>query len=97
MCSSDLVESLKELQELRKEVDRRKSEMRKELRLLREVLGKTAGEAAEPYQSDRATGALKAKELAAELRLLREELEAGGGATERPRGASGRRACEERG
>lgn len=79
------VESLKELQELRKEVDRRKSAMRKELRLLREVLGESAAEAAEPYRSDRATGALKAKELAAELRLLREELEAVRGAIELPR------------
>jgi|AP95_1055475.scaffolds.fasta_scaffold11559_2 hypothetical protein len=82
--NASTVESLKELKELRKEVDRRKSEMRRELRLLKEVLGERGVEGAEAYQSDGDTGTLKTTELAAELRLLREELEAVRGAIAQP-------------
>ena len=38
-AQDNTVEQLKELQELRKEVDRKKAELRRELRLLKDVLG----------------------------------------------------------
>ena len=66
-------EQLKELQELRKEVDRRRSEMRRELRLLEQILGET-DESSELRQYEQSIG-LTSEELAAELRVLRVELE----------------------
>lgn len=68
------VEQLKELQELRKEVDRKKAELRRELRLLRDVLG----EEPQPELMELAGGSIggmTSEELAAELRILREEID----------------------
>ena len=68
------VESLKELQELRKEVERRRSEMRQELRLLEQVLGEDE-EAERLQEYERSLHAMTTEELVAEMRMLREELE----------------------
>ena len=65
------VETLKELQELRKEVERRRNEMRRELTLLRQVLGQEVEPELEGGFG--ALGGMTPDELAAELRILREE------------------------
>ena len=67
------VEQLKELQELRVEVGRRRAEMQRELRLLKQVLGEGATD--ELAQFERSLGGMSADEISAELRMLREELE----------------------
>ena len=67
------VETLKELQELRKEVERRRNEMRRELTLLRQVLGQEVEPELEGGFG--ALGGMTPDELAAELRILREEIE----------------------
>ena len=68
------VESLKELQELRQEVERRRSEMRQELRLLEQVLGEDE-ESERLQEYERSLHAMTTEELVAEMRMLREELE----------------------
>jgi len=67
------VEQLQELQELRVEVGRRRAELQRELRLLKQVMGEGAVE--EMAQFERSLGGMSADEVAAELRMLREELE----------------------
>lgn len=68
------VEQLQELQELRNEVERRRGEMRRELRLLKQVLGED--EDIEQLGSyERSLQSMTSDELAAELRILREDLE----------------------
>ena len=67
------VETLQELQELRKEVERRRNEMRRELTLLRQVLGHEVEPELEGGFG--ALGGMTPDELAAELRILREEIE----------------------
>lgn len=67
------VETLKELQELRKEVERRRNEMRRELQLLRQVLGQDVEPGLEGGFTS--TGGMTPDEFAAELRILREEIE----------------------
>lgn len=66
-------EQLRDLQELRQEVDRRRSELRRELTLLKEVLG----EEPDPGLISLAGGTLgmTPDELSAELRILREDLD----------------------
>ena len=68
------VESLKDLQELRKEVERRRQEMRRELRLLSQVLGNDA-EAERLQTYEQSLHEMTAEELVAEMRILREEIE----------------------
>jgi hypothetical protein len=68
------VGQLKQLQELRQEVERKKAELRRELRLLRDVLGE------EPQDellelAGGVIGGMTGDELAAELRILREEID----------------------
>ena len=67
------VDSLQELQELRQEVERRRAELRRELRLMKQVLGED--EEPELFQLAGPDGSMTASELAAELRILREEIE----------------------
>jgi len=67
------VEQLKDLQELREEVTRRRMELRRELRLLKQVLGEAASEGAGEYETS--AGGMTGDELAAEVRMMREELE----------------------
>ena len=66
-------EKLKDLQELRQEVERRRAELRRELTVLKQVLGE------EPRQDllELAGGALgmTPEELGAEVRILREEVD----------------------
>ncbi|MEE3263854.1 MAG: alginate export family protein [Candidatus Latescibacterota bacterium] len=73
VAQDSTVETLKELQELRKEVERRRNEMRRELMLLRQVLG----EEVEPEFDGGfgSLGGMTPDELGAELRILREEIE----------------------
>jgi hypothetical protein len=68
------VESLKDLQQLRQEVERRRQEMRRELRLLSQVLGKDA-EAERLQTYEQSLHEMTAEELVAEMRILREEIE----------------------
>ena len=68
------VESLKDLQELRKEVARRRQEMRRELRLLEQVLGDDA-ESKRLQKYEQSLHEMTADELVAEMRILREEIE----------------------
>ena len=69
-AQDNTVGQLKELQELRKEVDRKKAELRRELRLLKDVLGE------EPQDElMELSGGMTPDELAAELRILREEID----------------------
>ena len=72
-AQDNTVEQLKELQELRKEVDRKKAELRRELRLLKDVLGDAPRD--ELMELAGGSGSLTAEELGAELRILREEIE----------------------
>ena len=66
------VEQLKDLQELREEVTRRRMELRRELRLLRQVLGEGVGDTVSEYEMS--VGGMTGEELAAEVRMVREEL-----------------------
>ncbi len=68
------VGQLKELQELRHEVDRKKAELRRELRLLRDVLGEEPQDELMELAGG-AIGGMTGDELAAELRILREEID----------------------
>lgn len=68
------VGQLQELQELRKEVDRKKAELRRELRLLRDVLGEEPQDELMELAGG-AIGGMTGDELAAELRILREEID----------------------
>lgn len=72
-AQDNTVEQLKELQELRKEVDRKKAELRRELRLLKDVLGDAPRD--ELMELAGGSGSMTAEELGAELRILREEIE----------------------
>ncbi len=73
IAEDSTVETLKELQELRKEVERRRNEMRRELTLLRQVLGQ---EVEPEFEGGfMSLGGMTPDELAAELRILREEIE----------------------
>lgn len=67
------VEQLKDLQELREEVTRRRMELRRELRLLKQVLGDGVDE--EHGEQAISVGGMTGEELAAEVRMVREELE----------------------
>lgn len=67
------VEQVKELRELRKEVDRKKAELRRELRLLKDVLGEEPRD--ELMELAGGSGSMTAEELGAELRILREEID----------------------
>jgi len=73
MAQESTVEQLKELQELRLEVGRRRAELQRELRLLKQVMGEEATEELAPFE--RSLGGMSADEVSAELRMLREELE----------------------
>ena len=68
------VEQLQELQELRNEVERRRGEMRRELRLLRQVLGEDA-HSEQLHEYERSLQMMTPDQLASELRILREDLE----------------------
>ena len=68
------IEKLKDLQELRKEVERRRQEMRRELRLLEQVLGDDA-ESKRLQKYEQSLHEMTADELVAEMRILREEIE----------------------
>ena len=68
------VEALKELQELRQQVERRKAELRRELRLLKDVLGEEPEEELMQLAGG-SLGGMTPDELAAELRILREEID----------------------
>ncbi len=68
------VGQLQELQELRKEVDRKKAELRRELRLLRDVLGEEPQDELMELAGG-VVGGMTPEELAAELRILREEID----------------------
>lgn len=72
-AQDNTVEQLKELQELRKEVDRKKAELRRELRLLKDVLGEEPRD--ELMELAGGVDGMTAEELSAELRILREEIE----------------------
>ncbi len=73
-AQDNTVEQLKELQELRKEVDRKKAELRRELRLLKDVLGEEPRDELMEL-ADGSIGGMTAEELAAELRILRDEID----------------------
>jgi hypothetical protein len=68
------VEQLQELQELRNEVERRRGDMRRELRLLHQVLGEDE-RVGQLGEYERSLQSLTPDELAAELRILREDIE----------------------
>ena len=68
------VEQLQELQELRNEVERRRGDMRRELRLLKQVLGEDE-RTGQLNEYERSLQSMTSDELAAELRVLREDLE----------------------
>ena len=68
------VEQLQELQELRNEVERRRGDMRRELRLLQQVLGEDE-RSGQLNEYERSLQSMTSDELAAELRILREDLE----------------------
>jgi hypothetical protein len=72
-AQDNTVEQLQQLQELRKEVDRKKAELRRELRLLRDVLGEEPRD--ELMELADGGAGMTTEELAAELRILREELD----------------------
>ncbi|MFH1571429.1 MAG: alginate export family protein [Gemmatimonadota bacterium] len=67
------VEQLQELQELRTEVGRRRAELQRELRLLKQVLGEEAEAGMVDYEQS--LGGMSMEEVPAELRLLREDLQ----------------------
>lgn len=73
LAQDSTVEQLQELQELRVEVGRRRAELQRELRLLKQVMGEEAVK--EMAQFERSLGGMSADEVSAELRMLREELE----------------------
>lgn len=73
-AQDNTVAQLKELQDLRQEVDRKKAELRRELRLLKGVLGEEPRDELMAL-ADGSIGGMTAEELAAELRILREEID----------------------
>ena len=68
------VEQLQELQELRNEVERRRGEMRRELRLLQQVLGEDE-RITQLNEYESSLQSMSSDELAAQLRILREDIE----------------------
>ena len=68
------VEQLQELQELRNEVERRRGDMRRELRLLHQVLGEDE-RVGQLGEYERSLPSLTPDELAAELSILREDID----------------------
>ena len=68
------VEQLQEIQELRNEVERRRGDMRRELRLLQQVLGEDE-RSGQLNEYERSLQSMTSDELAAELRILREDIE----------------------
>jgi hypothetical protein len=74
LAQESTVEQLQELQELRNEVERRRGDMRRELRLLQQVLGDDE-RSGQLNEYERSLQSMTSDELAAELRILREDLE----------------------
>ncbi len=74
LAQESTVEQLQELQELRNEVERRRGDMRRELRLLQQVLGEDE-RSGQLNEYERSLQSMTSDELAAELRILREDLE----------------------